>query len=49
MFADEAQSYKNLAYTTNLSNVADMGKPDGNQITFDMKMKTDYAYGRAGR
>lgn len=42
MFADEAQSYKNLAYTTNLSNVADMGKPDGNQITFDMKMKTDY-------
>ena len=42
VFADEAQSYKNLAYTTNLSNVADMGKPDGNQITFDMKMKTDY-------
>lgn len=42
IFADEAQSYKNLAYTTNLSNVADMGKPDGNQITFDMKMKTDY-------
>lgn len=42
IFVDEAQKYKNLAYTTNLSNVADMGKPDGNQLTFDMQMKTDY-------
>ena len=42
IFVDEAQAYKNLAYTSNLSNVADMGKPDGNQITFDMKMKTDF-------
>lgn len=48
VFADEAQSYKNLAYTTNLSNVADMGKPDGNQITFDMKMKTDYVRNMQG-
>lgn len=48
VFADEAQAYKNLAYTTNLSNVADMGKPDGNQITFDMKMKTDYVRNMQG-
>ena len=42
IFADEAQSYKNLMYNTNRSNVADMGAPDGNQITFDMLMKSNY-------
>lgn len=42
IFADEAQAYKNLMYTSSRQNVADMGSSDGNQITFDMLMKANY-------
>ena len=42
ILADEAQSYKNLAYFTSRTNVADMGAAEGNNITTDMLMKSNY-------
>lgn len=42
VYVDEAQNYKNLAYFTNLKNVADMGDAEGSDRAWDLKMKTDY-------
>lgn len=42
IYVDEAQNYKNLAYFTNLQNVADMGNAEGSNRAWDLKMKSDY-------
>lgn len=39
---DEQQYYKNLAYSTNLHNVAGMGNPEGSQRAFDAWAKGRY-------
>lgn len=42
IFVDEAHSYKNLFYTTNMSNVSGLGNKDGSQKAFDLYMKVRY-------
>lgn len=39
LFVDEAHSYKNLFYTTNMSNVSGLGNKEGSQKAFDLYMK----------
>ena len=39
LFVDEAHSYKNLFYSTNMQNVAGLGNKDGSQKAFDLYMK----------
>lgn len=42
LFVDEAHSYKNLFYTTNMNNVSGLGNKEGSQKAFDLYMKTRY-------
>ena len=42
LFVDEAHSYKNLFYTTNMSNVSGLGSKEGSQKAFDLYMKVRY-------
>lgn len=42
LFVDEAHSYKNLFYTTNMNNVSGLGNKNGSQKAFDLYMKTRY-------
>jgi N12 class adenine-specific DNA methylase len=42
LFVDEAHSYKNLFYTTNMQNVSGLGNRDGSQKSFDLYMKVRY-------
>lgn len=42
LLSDEQQDYKNLAFTTNLTNVGGMGSPDGSQRAFDAWAKARY-------
>lgn len=42
LFVDEAHSYKNLFYTTNMQNVSGLGNKDGSQKAFDLYMKVRY-------
>lgn len=42
IFVDEAHSYKNLFYTTNMNNVSGLGNKDGSQKAFDLYMKVRY-------
>jgi len=42
IFVDEAHAYKNLMFTTHMSNISGLGNTGGNQRTFDMYMKTRY-------
>lgn len=42
LFADEADAYKNLDYSTQMENVAGLGQQSGNKITMDMMMKVRY-------
>ncbi len=39
LFVDEAHSYKNLFYSTNMNNVSGLGNKDGSQKAFDLYMK----------
>jgi N12 class adenine-specific DNA methylase len=39
IFVDEADTFKNLAYTTKMENVRGLGAPQGNKSTEDMMMK----------
>lgn len=42
LFVDEAHEYKNLFYTTNMSNVGGLGDQEGSQRAFDLYMKVRY-------
>lgn len=42
LFVDEAHAYKNLFYTTNMSNVSGLGNKEGSQKAFDLYMKVRY-------
>jgi N12 class adenine-specific DNA methylase len=42
IFVDEAHSYKNLFYSTNMNNVSGLGNKEGSQKAFDMFMKIKY-------
>lgn len=42
LFVDEAHNFKNLFYTTNMSNVSGLSGKDGSQKAFDLYMKTRY-------
>lgn len=42
IFVDEAHSYKNLFYSTNMSNVSGLGNKEGSQKAFDLYMKVRY-------
>lgn len=42
IFVDEAHSYKNLFYSTNMNNVSGLGNKEGSQKAFDMYMKVKY-------
>ena len=48
LFVDEAHSYKNLFYTTNMNNVSGLGNKDGSQKAFDLYMKVRYLQGLNG-
>ena len=39
LFVDEAHSYKNLFYSTNMNNVSGLGNKEGSQKAFDLYMK----------
>ena len=42
LFVDEAHNFKNLEYTTRMSNVSGLGNADGSQRAFDMYTKIRY-------
>ena len=42
LFVDEAHSYKNLFYSTNMNNVSGLGNKEGSQKAFDLYMKVRY-------
>lgn len=42
LFVDEAHNFKNLEYTTRMSNVAGLGGTDGSQRSFDLYTKIRY-------
>lgn len=42
LFVDEAHNFKNLEYTTRMSNVSGLGKSDGSQRAFDLYTKVRY-------
>lgn len=48
IFVDEAHSYKNLFYTTNMNNVSGLGNKEGSQKAFDLYMKVRYLQGLNG-
>ncbi len=42
LFVDEAHNFKNLMYTTSMTNVAGLGNKDGSKRAFDLYMKVRY-------
>ena len=42
LFVDEAHNFKNLEYTTRMTNVSGLGKPEGAQRSFDLYTKIRY-------
>lgn len=48
LFVDEAHSFKNLAYVTNMNNVSGLGRTDGSQRAFDLYTKVRYMQGLNG-
>ncbi len=42
LFVDEAHSYKNLFYTTNMNNVSGLGNKEGAKRSYDLYMKVRY-------
>ena len=42
LFVDEAHNFKNLFFTTHMTNVSGLGNPGGNQKTLDLYMKVRY-------
>lgn len=42
LFVDEAHNFKNLEYSTRMSNVSGLGKADGSQRAFDLYTKVRY-------
>ena len=48
LFVDEAHNFKNLEYTTSMSNVAGLGNKDGSGRAFDLYTKVRYLQGLNG-
>ena len=48
LFVDEAHNFKNLFYTTNMSDVADLGNKEGSKRANDLYMKVQYLQGLNG-
>ena len=48
LFVDEAHNFKNLFYTTNMSNISGLGNSDGSQRSFDLYSKVRYLQGMNG-
>lgn len=42
LFVDEAHNFKNLMYTTSMTNVSGLGNKDGSKRAFDLYMKVRY-------
>lgn len=42
LFVDEAHNFKNLFYSTKMSNISGLGNKEGSQQAFDLYMKTRY-------
>ena len=48
LFVDEAHNFKNLFYTTQMSDVADLGNKEGSKRANDLYMKVQYLQGLNG-
>ncbi len=49
VFVDEADRFKNLAYTTKMENIRGLGDPSGNKRTEDLMMKTRIIRKKSGK